>query len=72
MEGEELPARGGVWEAKVEVTQKRTVNFSGVLRQGNDVQVSQQGRGFYLLPPLKALGMQENRTGDIRFWRSLD
>jgi hypothetical protein len=53
----------------LDVTQKRTVNFSGVLRQGNDVQVSQQGRGHYLLPPLKGATNQENRTGDVRFLR---
>jgi hypothetical protein len=53
----------------LDVTQKRTVNFSGVLRQGNDVQVSQQGRGHYLLPPLKGAANQESRTGGIRFLR---
>jgi hypothetical protein len=53
----------------LDVTQKRTVNFSGVLRQGNDVQVSQQGRGHYLLPPLKGSANQQSRTGDIWFLR---
>jgi formylglycine-generating enzyme required for sulfatase activity len=53
----------------LDVTQKRTVNFSGVLRQGNDVQVSQQGRGHYLLPPLRGAANQESRTGDIWFLR---
>jgi len=53
----------------LDVTQRRTVNFSGVLRQGNDVQVSQQGRGHYLLPPLKGAANQQSRTGDIWFLR---
>jgi len=53
----------------LDVTQKRKVNFSGVLRQGNDVQMSQQGRGHFVLPPLKGAVIQENQTGDIRFLR---
>jgi hypothetical protein len=53
----------------LDVTQKRTVNFSGVLRQGNDVQLRQQGRGHFVLPSLKGAVIQENRTGYIRFWR---
>lgn len=53
----------------LDVTQKRKVNFSGVLRQDVDVQEGQQGGGFYLLPPLKGAIIQENRTGDIRFVR---
>jgi hypothetical protein len=56
----------------LDVTQKRKVNFSGVLRQDSDVQLRQQGRGLYLLPPLKGAVIQENRTGDIRFWRQPD
>jgi hypothetical protein len=56
----------------LDVTQKRTVNFSGVLRQDSDVQLRQQGRGLYQLPPLKGAVLQENRTGDIRFWRQPD
>jgi hypothetical protein len=56
----------------LDVTQKRIVNFSGVLRQDSDVQLGQQGRGHYLLPSLKGAVIQENRTGDIRFWRMPD
>ncbi len=53
----------------LDVTQKRTVNFSGVLRQDSDVQLSHQGRGHYVLPPHKGAGIQENKTGDIWFMR---
>ena len=53
----------------LDVTQKRTVNFSGVLRQDSDVQLRQQGRGLYLLPPIKGAANQESRTGDIWFLR---
>jgi hypothetical protein len=56
----------------LDVTQKRKVNFSGVLRQDSDVQLRQQGRGLYLLPPLKGAVIQENRTGDILFRRQPD
>ena len=49
--------------------QRQTVNFSGVLRQDSDVQLRQQGRGHFVLPPLKGAVIQENRTGDIGFWR---
>jgi hypothetical protein len=45
----------------LEMTQRQTVNFSVVLRQ--------QGRGPYLLPPLKGAVIKEDRTGDIRFLR---
>ena len=53
----------------LDVTQKRIVNFSGVLRQDSDVQLRQQGRGLYLLPPIKGAANQESRTGDIWFLR---
>jgi hypothetical protein len=53
----------------LDVTQKRKVNFSGVLRQDSDVQLRRQGAGHYLLPPLKGATNQESRTGDIRFMR---
>jgi hypothetical protein len=53
----------------LEMMQRQTVKFSGVLRQDSDVQLRQQGRGLYLLPPLKGAVIQENRTGDLRFWR---
>jgi hypothetical protein len=53
----------------LDASQKRTVNFSGVMRQDRDVVQGQQGRGLYVLPPLKGAASQENRTGDIRFWR---
>ena len=53
----------------LDVTQKRTVNFSGVLRQDSDVQVRQQGMGHYLLPPIRGAANQESRTGGIRFLR---
>jgi formylglycine-generating enzyme required for sulfatase activity len=56
----------------LDVTQKRKVNFSGVLRQDSDVQLRQQGRGLYVLPPIKGAASQESRTGDIRFWRVPD
>jgi hypothetical protein len=54
----------------LDASQKRTVNFSGVLRQDRDVVQGQQGRGLYVLPPLKGAASQESRTGDIRFWRN--
>jgi hypothetical protein len=44
------------------VTQKRTVNFSGGLRQGNDVHVSQQGGDHGLLPPLMSAANQGSRS----------
>jgi hypothetical protein len=56
----------------LDVTQKRKVNFSGVLRQDSDVQLRQQGRGHFVLPPLKGAVSHENRTGGIRFWRVLE
>jgi hypothetical protein len=56
----------------LDVTQKRKVSFSGVLRQDSDVQLRQQGSGLYLLPPLKGAASQENRRVDIRFWRQPD
>jgi hypothetical protein len=53
----------------LDLTQSRTVNFSGVLRQSSNVLLGQQGRGHYLLPPVKGATNQESRTGDIWFWR---
>jgi len=74
------PANARKWKAKitpatgmfsgsfelVEPTQKRTVNFTGVLRQTDDVLL---GAGHYLLPPLKGAAGNENRTGILRFWK---
>jgi hypothetical protein len=65
------PATGaftGTFEL-LDVTQKRKVDFSGVMRQDSDLQLGQQGAGHYLLPPLKGAANQESRTGDIRFLR---
>jgi hypothetical protein len=58
----------------LDVTQSRTVRFSGVMRQSEDVlpPQEQQGTGHYLLPPLKGAANQESRTGDIRFLRLPD
>jgi hypothetical protein len=56
----------------VDLTQKRTVSFSGVMRQTEDVRERQQGVGHYLLPPLKGATSQESRTGSIRFMRLSD
>jgi uncharacterized delta-60 repeat protein len=58
----------------LDVTQSRTVRFSGVMRQSEDVlpPQEQQGAGHYLLPPLKGAANQESRTGDIRFLRLPD
>jgi hypothetical protein len=53
----------------LDASQKRTVQFSGVLRQDSDVRLRQQGRGLFVLPPLKGAVIQENRTGGIRFLR---
>ncbi len=71
MMGKQLPAQGGGHRVVdlLDVTQKRTVNFSGELRQDSDVQLSHQGRGHYVLPPRKGAVIQENRTGDIWFMR---
>jgi len=71
MKGEQLPTHGSVGKAKVDVAQSRTVRFSGVMRQSEDVlpPQEQQGAGHYLLPPLKGAANQESRTGDIRFQR---
>ena len=53
----------------LDLTQSRTVGFSGVLRQSSNVLLGQQGAGHYLLPPLKGAANQESRTGDILFLR---
>ena len=53
----------------LDVTQKRTVKFSGVLRQDSDVQLRQQGESKYMMPKLKWAISTESLAGDIRFWR---
>jgi spore germination protein GerM len=53
----------------LDLTQSRTVRFSGVMRQSSNVLLGRQGAGHYLLPPLKGAANQESRTGDIRFMR---
>ena len=53
----------------LEMTQRQTVNFSGVLRKDRDVLLRQQGRGLYVLHPLGCAVIQENKTGAIRFMR---
>jgi hypothetical protein len=53
----------------LDLTQSRTVSFSGVLRQSSNVLQGGQGAGHYLLPPLRGVANQESRTGDIRFLR---
>jgi hypothetical protein len=53
----------------LDLTQSRSVGFSGVLRQSSNILLGRQGAGHYLLPPLKGAANQESRTGDIRFMR---
>ncbi len=53
----------------LDLTQSRTVSFSGVLRQSSNVLQGEQGAGHYLLPPLRGVANQESLTGDIRFLR---
>ena len=67
MMGEQLPAQGGGHRGfdLLEVIQKRTVIFRGMLRQGKEVQMSHQGRGHCLLPPLMSAANPGSRTGDI-------
>ncbi len=53
-----------------DLSQKRKVNFSGVLRQAADAEADGlQGRGHYLLPPLKGGLSTETRTGRMEFRR---
>jgi hypothetical protein len=54
----------------LDVTLKRKVSFSGVLRQAADAEAEGlQGRGHYLLPPLKGALNPETRTGRMEFRR---
>lgn len=56
-----------------DLSQKRKVNFSGVLRQAADVgEDGMQGRGHYLLPPLKGAPSTETTTGRMEFRRAVD
>lgn len=56
----------------LDVTQKRKVTFSGVLRQAADAEGDGlQGRGHFLLPPLKGADTTETRTGRLEIWRDL-
>jgi hypothetical protein len=54
----------------LDVTLKRRVNFTGVLRQAADAEGDGvQGRGLYLLPPLKGAVSTETTTGRMEFRR---
>jgi hypothetical protein len=54
-------------------TQKRKVSFAGVLRQATDAEADGlQGRGLYLLPPLKGALNPETPTGRIEFRRVVE
>lgn len=54
----------------VDGTLKRKVSFGGVLRQSVDVgDDGLQGRGHYLLPPLKGALSRETTTGWVEFRR---
>ena len=53
----------------LDVTQIRTVNFSGVLRQTPTLADDLIGAGHYLLPALRTDPNQEQKTGAVRFWR---
>ncbi len=56
----------------LDVTQKRKVTFSGVLRQAADAEGDGlQGRGHFLLPPLKGADTTETPTGRLEFRRDL-
>jgi hypothetical protein len=57
----------------IDLSQKRKVNFSGVLRRAADAEADGlQGRGHYLLPPLKGAPSTETTTGRMEFWREGD
>lgn len=54
----------------LDLSQKRTVNFTGVLRQAADaVDDGLQGRGLFILPPLKGAVTTETTTGRMEFRR---
>jgi hypothetical protein len=56
-----------------DLTQKRKVSFSGVLRQAADAEAAGlQGRGHYLLPPLKGAPSTETTTGRMEFRRVVE
>jgi hypothetical protein len=51
-----------------DLSQKRKVNFSGVLKQAADAEADGlQGRGLFLLPPLKGAVSTETTTGRMEF-----
>jgi hypothetical protein len=52
-----------------ELTESRTVNFSGVLRQTPTLTDDLIGAGHYLLPALKAAPSNEQTSGALLFWR---
>jgi hypothetical protein len=54
----------------LDLSQKRSVHFSGVLRQAADAEGDGlQGRGLFLLPPLKGAASTETTTGRMEFRR---
>jgi hypothetical protein len=52
-----------------ELTESRTVNFSGVLRQTPTLADDLIGAGHYLLPALKTASSNEQTSGAVLFWR---
>lgn len=52
-----------------ELTESRTVNFSGVLRQTPTLSDNLIGAGHYLLPALKTASSNEQTSGALLFWR---
>jgi hypothetical protein len=52
-----------------ELTESRTVNFSGVLRQTPTLSDNLIGAGHYLLPALKTAQSNEQTSGAVFFWR---
>jgi hypothetical protein len=54
----------------LDLSQKRTVSFTGVLRQAADAEDDGlQGRGLFILPPLKGAVTTETTTGRMEFRR---
>jgi hypothetical protein len=59
--------------ALFDLSQKRKVNFTGVLRQAADAEGDGlQGRGHYILPPLKGAVSTETTTGRMGLERVWD
>ena len=52
-----------------ELTESRTVNFSGVLRQTPTLSDNLIGAGHYMLPALKTATNNEQTSGALLFWR---